>query len=196
MVEEWKDIEGWEGIYQVSNLGRVKSLERKRADGRTYKEIIKKQGLNNKGYPTVFLKANGRYKNCTVHRLVAKAFLLKVEGKEFVDHIDGNPKNCRVDNLRWCTFTENCNFPIAKINQSRGHKGYKFTEERKAYYKVRFAGSGNPNSKAVRCIETGEIFGSGGEVNRLFGGSKDAVQAAIRNYQGRYKGFTWEYVNG
>ncbi|WP_289077496.1 NUMOD4 motif-containing HNH endonuclease [uncultured Parasutterella sp.] len=194
MIEEWKDIAGYEGIYQVSNLGRIKSLERVRSDGRRYPEIIKKQTLSNKGYPMVFLKVTGKKpRNCTVHRLVALAFLPPEEGKTYIDHIDGNPLNCRLENLRWCTFRENCNFPLAKQRQSEAHKRYKFPEERRQRYKKKFLGGGNPNAKAVINVDTGEVFPSAADANRIYKLNKDAVGAAIRHGK-TCAGFRWRYI--
>ena len=129
MEEIWKDIEGYEGLYQVSNLGRVKTVERisvvKDVVHGTYsrklKEKIKKLSLDSNGYLFITLSKNGNHKTFGVHRLVAQAFIPKIDGKFFIDHIDGNCRNNCVTNLRWCTHTENCNFDIAKRNKSISH---------------------------------------------------------------------------
>ncbi len=77
MIEIWKDIKGYKGLYQVSNLGRVKSLERKSdVDGRLIKSKILKTGLNNPGYKFLVLRKNGISKNRMIHRLVAEALYL------------------------------------------------------------------------------------------------------------------------
>lgn len=104
--EIWKDVVGYEGLYQVSNLGRVKSVKH-------LKERILRTPCNNMGYYYVDLYSSGVKKRFLVHRLVAFSFLKKIDGKEYIDHIDGNPKNNSIDNLRWCTHIENCNFEIA-----------------------------------------------------------------------------------
>lgn len=103
MVEVWKDIIGYEGKYQVSNLGRIKSLPRNTKNQFAYKEIIKKQMTDKDGYAIVGLDKK-MYK---VHRLVANAFIPKISGKEIINHKDGNKQNNIVDNLEWCTNQEN-----------------------------------------------------------------------------------------
>ena len=109
MNEIWEWIEGYEGKYQVSNLGRVRSVDRWRANrsnGYIQKGQILKANLDH-GYERVNLYKNGKMKHCRVHRLVAQTFLENPFGKEQVNHIDGNKRNNRLDNLEWCTPKEN-----------------------------------------------------------------------------------------
>lgn len=122
--EVWRDIKDYEGLYQVSNLGRVKSLERyvKFNDGRIthYKEHILKQGKGTKGYLMVVLHKNGVGKTLKVHRLVAMAFpdlvdwTEEAKGKPFeilqVNHKDELVTNNCVDNLEWCTNDYNTHY--------------------------------------------------------------------------------------
>ena len=105
MEEIWKDIKGYEGLYQVSNLGRVKSLERMMKN-RKCEEIIKVPSLGGKGYYRLPLCNNGINKYYFVHRLVAEAFKPNKENKPTVDHIDRNKTNNCVSNLRWATYKE------------------------------------------------------------------------------------------
>lgn len=111
MQEIWRDISGYEGLYQVSNLGNVKSLK-------FGKERIMKYTINRGGYYHLELSSKGKCKQYNVHRLVALAFIPNPDNKECVDHINGVRLDNRVENLRWCTKEENANFPLAKQNKS------------------------------------------------------------------------------
>lgn len=118
MREIWKDIVGYEGLYSVSNLGRVKSLKRLLNDGRLWKERILKPETNH-GYLRVRLCDNNGKKHKRVHILVAEAFIPNPNDYPYVNHKDENKSNNRVDNLEWCTAKYNsnygsCTFKIAK----------------------------------------------------------------------------------
>lgn len=96
--EKWKPVVGYEGLYEVSSHGRVKSARR---------GIVMKQGHNADGYPVVGFSVNGRHKTLTVHRLVAKAFIDNKEDLPEVNHIDEVKTNNHVENLEWVTHREN-----------------------------------------------------------------------------------------
>lgn len=106
-MEEWMNIEGYEGLYQVSNEGRVKSLQREIVykDGRkkVLEEKILRNILSDLGYYHVMLSKDGVPKRYKVHRLVAKAFIPNPNNLPIINHKDENPKNNVVDNLEWCT---------------------------------------------------------------------------------------------
>lgn len=109
MEELWKDIKGYEGLYQVSNLGNVKSLERlvyNQHNNYIKPERILKPRRKEDGYLQVYLYNNGK-KQAYVHRLVAESFIPNTDNKAQVNHIDFNKENNIVENLEWVTAVEN-----------------------------------------------------------------------------------------
>ena len=107
MMEEWKPIFGYEGLYEVSDHGRVKSLARADAMGRWVRERILKQARHSGAYLTVTLSKNGKTRTHFVHILVAKTFLLRPVERNEVNHIDFNRQNNRKSNLEWVTTCGN-----------------------------------------------------------------------------------------
>ena len=113
MVEVWKNIEGYEGKYMVSNLGNVKSMNYR---GHGYEKILKPKE-NNCGRLWVELRGTKGIKHMLVHRLVGQAFIPNPYGLPQINHKDENPKNNAVENLEWCTGEENISAYLAN------HKG-------------------------------------------------------------------------
>ena len=116
MEEEWRDVVGYEGLYKVSNFGRIKSLEKMRG-AFNQKEKIKSLEYSN-GYLRCKLHKNKKGKKFLVHVLVAKAFIPNLYNKPYIHHIDANRSNNKVDNLLWCTAKENSNFEITYSKKS------------------------------------------------------------------------------
>lgn len=144
MEEIWKDIEGYEGLYQVSNLGRVKSLERKVKTINNGTECLKficerilKPKTNRGGYKVVLLYNQSKRKHITVHRLVAKAFIPNPSNYPVINHKDECKTNNTVwinedgsidqekSNLEWCTVLYNNNYGTAIKRGSEKRKGVK-----------------------------------------------------------------------
>lgn len=106
MEEYWKPVEGYEGLYEVSNEGRVRSLNY----NRTREIRILRPDITKKGYLKVGLCKNGKQKKFLVHRLVAQAFVPNIFSLNEVNHINEVKTDNRVENLMWCDTKENCNW--------------------------------------------------------------------------------------
>ena len=179
MAEVWKDIKGYEGLYQVSNMGRVKSLERTitRKDGKRLpiKERILKQGTDRYGYLLViFCDTSGKRKTFKVHRLVCEAFHENPENKPCVNHRDENKTNNTASNLEWCTYEENINY------------GTRNTRSAKA--KSKPVGQYTLDGKLIK------VWQSTREVQRQLGFSQGNI---TRVANGKYKtayGYVWKYI--
>lgn len=129
-MEIWKPIPDYERLYMASNLGRIKSLPR---NGTIKYDRILVQGITKNGRYKVGLNKNDKRTWHNVHRLIAKAFIPRIEGKGCINHIDGNPLNNKVENLEWCTHSENTYhaFRIGlKSNHGEKHSQNKLTNEK------------------------------------------------------------------
>lgn len=129
-MEEWKLIKNYEGLYEVSNLGRIRSLD-KLVKGRKGTEYIKKgkilkQIKHVNGYMKIGLTKDGKRKTFLVHRLVAEAFISNPENKPYIDHINTIRDDNRVENLRWATASENQYNELTTIKKKeyKGEKCY------------------------------------------------------------------------
>jgi len=110
MQEVWKDIKEYEGRYQISNLAMVKSVQRIKANARgkyMANERLLKTNISSSGYYRIVFKLNDKYKTYFLHRLLAIAFIPNPENKPFINHKDGNKLNNSLENLEWCTMSEN-----------------------------------------------------------------------------------------
>lgn len=138
MNEVWKEIDGFNGYY-VSNLGRVKSTKQN-------KNIILKNrtitpNKNNKyylPYQQVVLYLDGKQNTKMIHRLVAEAFILNIDNKPQVHHIDNNVKNNNVNNLEWCTPSENVNYTLGYRKENRGVDNNKSKLNEEDVIKIRY----------------------------------------------------------
>lgn len=170
-MEVWKDIEGYEGLYQVSNLGRVKSLERYFENHSKLQKLegkIKAIRIDTGGYYTTDLYCNNKQRTWKVHRLVAMAFIPNPEKKPTVNHKDGNKLNNNVDNLEWCTQHEQ--------NEHFYRLGLKSKENIDKAIKA----MNKANAKKVKCLETGVVYESASDAGRKIGISSSLVMMCCR----------------
>lgn len=185
MQEEiWKDIEGYEGLYQVSNLGRVKSLDRyMRNKYGTYTlkkgRILKNSILKSTGYPRVSLSREGNFVSKQVHRLVAKAFVPNPNNYLIINHKDENPLNPSADNLEWCTYKYNNNYGNTAIKKSTTHRINQ--KNSKKVYQYDLCGNFIKEWKSTR------------EVARFFNIDNIRISRCCRNLTKSALGFKWQY---
>ena len=164
-MEEWKDIIGYEGKYQVSNTGKIRSLNYRR----TGKIKLLKPTTDRDGYKTILLYKNNKQKRYKLHRLIAKVFINNPNDLPEVNHKDEDKSNNRVENLEWCDRKYNANYGTIK--------------ERIA----------ETNFKKVRCIDTGEIFNSINEAAEKYNIHNSTLVHYLKGRGNSVAGYKWEY---
>lgn len=201
MDEIWKDIEGYEGLYQVSNLGNVRSLNY----GRTGEIKLLNQYTNKKGYKHTSLSKNGKVKNHLIHRLVAIAFIPNPNNYKEVNHKDENPSNNNVKNLEWCTREYNNNYGTRNKRASEKMKGKSPSEEHRKKLseslKGKYKGKDSPNAKPILMYDKEgnfiKRFECARDTNEYFG-KKNAYKNVSRCLTGRRKtafGYMFKYAD-
>lgn len=188
-MEIWKDVIGYEGKYEVSNTGKVRSLHFSR--GNEVKELKLTNDKN--GYKAVSLWNDGKQSTGKVHRLVAQAFLPNPYNYPQINHKDENVANNHVDNLEWCTCEYNINYGNHNRNNALAQTGKKHTLEH--IMKIR---ANAPTSKPVCMLDpdTLEIvkeYPSASEAARQMNGIPTNISSACRKKRIKSKGYYWRY---
>jgi len=170
MCEIWKPVVGFEGLYEVSNRGRVRSVDRKilQKNGRTRTKVgvVLKQFITNKGYPYVMVNKDYKQHLKTVHRLVAQAFIPNPNNYPVVNHKDEDKTNNCVENLEWCTQSYNMTWNGLSKRIARKTKGRPS--------KLR---------KPVIDLNTGTIYESRMEANEKLGIRWNSIKAMCEGKQ-------------
>lgn len=177
MKENWKDIKGYEGLYQVSDRGRIKSLNY----NHTGKEKLLKPKTNRKkGYLNIALYKYGKTEYPSVHRLVAEAFIPNPDNLPQVNHKDENPTNNNVDNLEWCTAKYNLEYNNGQKRRACSRTNGKLSKPIAQY-------------TFEQPCELIKVWPSMSEIERQNGYSKSNI---LKCCQGKYiqaYGFIWKY---
>lgn len=169
MKEIWKDIEGYEGLYQISNKGRVKSFYNHNG------KIFVKPNIDVWGYERVDLSKNKNEKHYKVHRLVAKAFIPNPNNYPCINHKDENKTNNCVDNLEWCSHKYNRNYGTCndRLRKCFGKKVNQYSKD--GIFIKQF------NSISEACKELN--YKSIAHISQCCKGKRKSA-----------KGFTWKYA--
>lgn len=190
--EEWLDIEGYEGLYQVSSKGRVRSIDRVLQNSRGVNRHLKGKIITPStratgGYPTVHLLKNGSMHTVAIHRLVAKAFIaqgVSTDGYE-VDHIDSNRTNNDVNNLRYITHAENMEHMKRRGSPNRNTDGIT-TPEMRQY---------NRDKQRRPVIRNdGKMYESISEAAKDIGRTRTAVGRAVNTPGAKCAGYTFKFL--
>ena len=187
--EIWKPVVGYEGLYEVSNMGNVHGIRRSGCTGENLKGFVSKHG-----YHIVMLNRKCQYKHMPVHRLVAMAFIDNPENKRTVNHIDGNKLNNTVDNLEWATHGEN-----HKHAYRIGLKKVTEAQREAARRTGRRTCALNRPRRPVICIDKdGNVlhFESAHAGARYVDGFPSPIVKCCKNKLKTYKGYEWRYDNG
>ena len=189
MQEIWKDIKGYEGYYQVSNLGEVRSVDRVKWNGVKYVHIkgrILKKSDDRHGYYHVSLSKDGKVKKKKVHKLVAITFLENLDDLYCINHIDGKKKNNNVNNLEWCSSSEN--------NKHAWDEGLKKSSSKQKEKAKSFIKLGMNKKKRIICKETGVEFESIRKAEKEMNINHSRICDVLTGKQENVKGFHFEYI--
>lgn len=188
--EIWKDVKGYEGLYQISNLGKIKRLSRlsyQRFGKLLLNEKVMSNVIDNNGYVVVSLTNNKKQRKFLVHRLIAIHFIKNNNNLPCINHIDGNKQNNDISNLEWCSYSQNNKHALDNnLRKPPAPWKGKFGTENKTSKKV---GQYNLNGDLIN------IYPCVHEVYRKLRFPVTNIAAACRGKQKTAYGFKWKYIN-
>lgn len=147
MIKEWKEIDGFEGLYMISNFGEVKSMNYR---GHGYEKIMAER-KDKRGYVCACLSKGKKQTYIRVHRLVASAFIPNPNSLTEVNHKDENKSNNNVNNLEWCDRKYNCNYGDRTDNWIKSRSGWKHSDEAKRSFSENRRRGNHKLAKKVEC---------------------------------------------
>lgn len=165
MEEIWKEVPGFEGLYQVSNYGQIRSTPRRGTAGG-----IMKGHIDKKGYINITLRKDGTQYTQKLHRLIAITFIPNPNNYPEVNHKDENKQNNRVDNLEWCTTSYNHEYGTRTVRAS------------------------TRCGKPIRCVETGIEYQGAKWASKEMGIDSSGITKALKNPNRTCGGYHWQYV--
>lgn len=173
MTEIWKPVKNYEGLYEISNYGRIKRLAYTREIQKqtmTFKDKMLKPIIHQNGYLVVSLSKNNKQKIYSIHRLVAQTFISNPNNYKYINHKDEDKTNNQVDNLEWCDNKYNLNYGTRNERASKSL------------------------GKKIKCVETGIIYNSMTDVERKLKIAHNTISKVCQGKRHTAGGYHWEYV--
>ena len=187
MNEIWRPVVGYEGLYEVSSFGNFRKI----CVNGNVKSL--KATKNNYGYYTIGLWKNHKVKQFRISRLIAEAFIPNLENKPYVDHIDTDKSNNKVDNLRWVSPSENSNNQISRQHMLQSWQ----SSERRQKQRLINLGENHPRARAVCQLDNDDnvirVYPTSTEAGNSIGCKRSNITKCCQGERVKAGGFKWKY---